>query len=210
MFLPAKTIVPASGASSPKSWEISVVLPAPFGPMTAWTSPATTSSDSASLAARLPKRLVRLSMRNSGSGMGAAAVGFEQRQHAASCEQSDEDQKRAEDNLPVLGPARENRFQTDQDGRADQRPEQSGRTADDHHDHEIARLRPVQHIRADEFGEVGHQRAGQTGARAGDDEGYEFVPVSRNADRRQPALVLPNAAEHQTEPRLDETPEQKK
>src|ERR1700677_218937 len=135
MFLPANRMAPASGASSPKSCEISVVLPAPFGPMTAWTSPAMTSSDRESLAARLPKRLVRLSMSKSGSGIGAARMGFEQRQHAASGEQGDEDQERSEENLPMLGPAREYRLKTDQHGGADQRSKQGGSATEDHHDH---------------------------------------------------------------------------
>ena len=39
MSAPAKTMRPASGASMPEIWLISVVLPAPFGPITACSSP---------------------------------------------------------------------------------------------------------------------------------------------------------------------------
>ena len=44
MSSPAKRIVPASGRRSPASWPMSVVLPAPFGPMIACVSPWRTSS----------------------------------------------------------------------------------------------------------------------------------------------------------------------
>ena len=45
MSRPSKTMLPASGASSPESWLMSVVLPAPLGPMTACISPARDGSD---------------------------------------------------------------------------------------------------------------------------------------------------------------------
>ena len=41
---PAKRMRPQSGASKPEIWLISVVLPAPFGPMMACNSPGATSS----------------------------------------------------------------------------------------------------------------------------------------------------------------------
>ena len=45
--------------SVPLIWWISVVLPAPFGPMTAWISPGATSSETSSVTASPPKRLRR-------------------------------------------------------------------------------------------------------------------------------------------------------
>src|SRR3982751_4340786 len=48
---------PMSVGSTPEIWAMSVVLPAPFGPMSACTSPRTTSSVTSSVATRPPKRL---------------------------------------------------------------------------------------------------------------------------------------------------------
>src|SRR5947207_3860504 len=48
---------PISVASTPEIWPTSVVLPAPFGPMSACTSPRTTSSVTSSVATTPPKRL---------------------------------------------------------------------------------------------------------------------------------------------------------
>src|SRR3974390_249574 len=56
---PAKRTSPRSGRSSPASWPMRVVLPAPFGPMIACVSPSRTSSSTPSLASRAPKVLVR-------------------------------------------------------------------------------------------------------------------------------------------------------
>src|SRR5216117_354769 len=51
-----KTMRPVSVARTPEIWPMSVVLPAPFGPMSACTSPRTTSSVTSSVATTPPKR----------------------------------------------------------------------------------------------------------------------------------------------------------
>ena len=53
---------PLSGAISPVSCPISVVLPAPLGPMSACNSPRGNASDIASEATTPPKRLVKESI----------------------------------------------------------------------------------------------------------------------------------------------------
>ena len=58
MSRPAKWIAPASGRNPPASAETSVVLPAPFGPMTAWISPGMTVSVTSASASSPPNRLV--------------------------------------------------------------------------------------------------------------------------------------------------------
>src|SRR2546423_15298 len=60
---------PACGASSPVSCPISVVLPAPFGPMMAWSSPSGTARLISSEAVTPPKRLVIPLIASSGSGI---------------------------------------------------------------------------------------------------------------------------------------------
>src|ERR1051325_8384061 len=67
MSSPAKAMRPESGASSPEIWLINVVLPAPFGPITACSSPGITSSVTLSVTRRPPKFLERFSTRSTGS-----------------------------------------------------------------------------------------------------------------------------------------------
>src|SRR4051794_25254432 len=55
---------PESAFRTPEISPISVVLPAPFGPMSAWISPAWTSRPTASVATTPPKRLLSLSRRS--------------------------------------------------------------------------------------------------------------------------------------------------
>ncbi len=54
MSSPQKVMVPASSATSPVISPISVVLPAPFGPMMAWSSPGRTSRLTPSVTLRAP------------------------------------------------------------------------------------------------------------------------------------------------------------
>src|SRR3954470_23965064 len=104
MSRPSKWMRPAFGMISPQSWPISVVLPAPFGPMMACSSPFVTSSPTLSEAITPPKRLVRPAMLSSASAM-AFALAQRPRQHAvdaAAGEQHDQQQHRPEDELPIF------------------------------------------------------------------------------------------------------------
>src|SRR5262245_5333705 len=97
MSAPAKRTVPESGRKLPASWLMKVVLPAPFGPITACVSPSTTSKSMPSLARSAPNCFV--SPRTSSIGLvehaGKAALEEDHREH----------EQRAEHHLPVLGPA---------------------------------------------------------------------------------------------------------
>src|ERR1700682_2429543 len=97
MSSPAKRIRPASGRRLPASWAISVVWPAPFGPMTACVSPSRTSRSMPSLARSAPKLLDRPVTSSIGlvENSGEAALQEDHREH----------EQRTEDDLPVLGPA---------------------------------------------------------------------------------------------------------
>src|SRR6266403_706936 len=100
---PANRIVPASGARSPESWPISVVLPAPLGPMIASVSPSATSRSTPSVATRPPKRLVRPRTASSGSAIARDRAG-QQAPEAAARVEHDEDEQRTQDDLPVHRP----------------------------------------------------------------------------------------------------------
>src|SRR5690349_22121016 len=97
MSSPAKMIRPASGSRLPASWLMKVVLPAPFGPITAWVSPSRTSKSMPSVARSAPKFFT--SPRTSSIGLvqdaGQAAAEEDHREH----------EQRPEPYLPVLGPA---------------------------------------------------------------------------------------------------------
>ncbi len=69
MSMPAKRMRPESGRNWPPSWPISVVLPAPFGPITACNSPSATASVRSSVATMPSKRLARFSTCSRGSLM---------------------------------------------------------------------------------------------------------------------------------------------
>src|SRR6266702_4678403 len=117
MSSPAKRTRPRSGTRSPASWPISVVLPAPFGPMIACVSPSSTSRSTLSLASSAPNLLVR--PRTSSRTLFILAE--EQSREAALEEEHREHQQRTQDQLPVLGPARERVFEEQQRERAQHR-----------------------------------------------------------------------------------------
>src|SRR5215475_3591879 len=105
MSSPPKPIRPASGVSNPEIWLISVVLPAPFGPITACSSPGRTSSVTSSVTRRPPKLLARFSMRRTASATAYSPQSRGEPDQPAAREHGDQDQKRSEDDLPVLGDA---------------------------------------------------------------------------------------------------------
>src|ERR1700732_2773666 len=159
MSWPAKRMVPALGRNCPVNWLISVVLPAPFGPMIACNSPRATSSETLSVATMPPNRRTRFSTRSKGSATGEPP---QQPDDAAAPEQHDQQQQRAHDQRPVFRHLRQEFFQHQIDDRADHRAEQRTHATEDHHHHQIAGPGPVHHGRTDEVGVVGEQRPGQT------------------------------------------------
>src|SRR3954462_4114288 len=72
---PPIAIEPEVTTRSPESRLISVDLPAPFGPITAWISPVRTSSETSATACSPPNRFVRPSARSAASGMAGLAGG---------------------------------------------------------------------------------------------------------------------------------------
>ncbi|KAF1050551.1 MAG: hypothetical protein GAK34_01822 [Delftia tsuruhatensis] len=66
---PASTSVPASAASVPDSRWMSVDLPAPLGPISAWISPGASDSETWSVASSAPKRRTRPLASRAGVGM---------------------------------------------------------------------------------------------------------------------------------------------
>src|SRR6185295_4483756 len=113
-------MAPEFGINCPVNWLISVVLPAPLGPMMACSSPLTTSSDRLSVALMPPKLRTRFSTRSKGSGTTQPP---QQTHDAAAREQHDQQQQRTHDQGPVFGELRQHLYQNEKHDGADNRPE---------------------------------------------------------------------------------------
>src|SRR5713101_4548241 len=129
MSAPARRMDPECGSNCPVSWLISVVLPAPFGPMIACNSPLATSSETLSVATIPPNRRTSFSTRSKGSAM---AQPPQQPDNAAAPEQHDQQQQRAHDQRPVFSDLRQQFLQQQIDHGADDGPEQRAHSAQDH------------------------------------------------------------------------------
>src|SRR5919204_4304471 len=105
-------MVPEFGFNCPVNWLISVVLPAPFGPMMACSSPGVTSSERLSVALMPPKLRTRFSTRSKGSG---TAKPPEKSHDAAAREQHDQQEQRPHDQRPIFGELRQQLLQQQED-----------------------------------------------------------------------------------------------
>src|SRR5258706_1127573 len=113
MSSPAKRMRPASGRRWPASCAMSVVLPAPFGPMIACVSPSATERLTPSVARKAPKLFCRFV---------TSSIRFlEHGSQAAPEEDHRQDEQRAEDDLPVLGEALQDLLEDEQREGAEQR-----------------------------------------------------------------------------------------
>src|ERR1700719_2855532 len=131
----------------PDIWLISVVLPAPFGPMMACISPGMTSSVTSSVTTRLPKLLRKPSRRSTGSGMTGPppepdAKGVQTTDQPAAREQHDQHQDRPENRLPVFRYAGQPFFGQKISGSANERTVERTGAAEDHHDDQLAGFLP--------------------------------------------------------------------
>src|SRR5918999_5379659 len=162
MSVPAKRTLPASGSRLPASWLMKVVLPAPFGPITACVSPSRTSKSMPSHARSAPKVLVK--PRTSSIGL------VEDAGEAAPEENHREHEERPQNHLPVLGPALQDLLDDEQHEGAEHRPRGARHAAEDHHEHDVARLLPAHQAGDDVVRMVRVERAGEPAHRPGDDE----------------------------------------
>src|SRR5580658_953667 len=122
MSRPPKWIRPASGVISPVNSPISVVLPAPFGPIMACSSPAGSASEIASEATTPPKRLVKAS---TASKTSATAHSGHQAVDPAVHADGDDKGQWADHQIGIIGDMRQRLLQQQEGHRANQRPEHS-------------------------------------------------------------------------------------
>src|SRR6185295_8725383 len=205
MSRPAKTIEPASGLSRPEIWLISVVLPAPFGPITACSSPGMMSRLRSSVTTSPPKLLCSLARRSNGSATSQPPRQFAaDADETAAREQHDQYQDGTEDHLPMLGEAREPLLGQEVCGRADDRAMQRAQPAEQHHHDQFTRALPGHVGGADEFGGIGKEKAGEPTQHAGNHIGRELETEDVEADRRHADGILPYPAHYASEPRHDD------
>src|SRR5215467_5485016 len=107
---------PESGTSCPLSCAINVVLPAPFGPMMACSSPSGMPNVRSSVATMPPKRFAKLCTRSNS----AMARLPEQTVDSSPRKEDHQEQQRTEDDLPIFGDAREHLLQHEQRHRSKQ------------------------------------------------------------------------------------------
>src|SRR6516225_10525443 len=108
MSSPAKLMLPWLGLSTPVMRLNKADLPAPFGPITARTSPASTRIDTWSTATRPPKRWVSSSSSSNATGVfrlfcgSAAKAGADEAPYAFRGEDHKSDEDEAEEQGPGL------------------------------------------------------------------------------------------------------------
>jgi hypothetical protein len=96
-------------------------------------------------------------------------------------------------------------LEAEQHRRADHAAPEMAHAPQDHHDHQGARLQPMQDVRVHVFAMARKQRSGQPAGSAGDDEARELVAVHRQADGGGARLVLADGDHHPAEARVHET-----
>src|SRR6267378_8638223 len=189
MSRPSKRISPRSEGKLPEIWLMSVVLPAPLGPISAWTSPLLTSSVTSSVATTPTKRFdTRLSS--------STASPRQQPGDAVRREQHDRQHHQADAEVGVLLVIRrhggepgervvgDHMLETEEHERPDGAAPALADAAQDHHDHQRAGLHPVQHVRVDVLAVAREERPGEPAARAA-------APIA--AGQPSQALVTPSA-----------------
>src|SRR5829696_1806155 len=219
---------PADGLSSPERRLISVDLPAPFGPITAWISPTYTSSETSATARSPPKRFSNPSARSATSGMAGLPSGNsrlaraprnpkrmrledyrEELAHALREGEHEADDDEALDELPMFRRGAQHLFEAHQDGGAEERAGDRPHAAEDHHGERGRRHVPAEHLRR-HIAELGRREiAGDAGERAGHREGGKPDAVDRESERARPALVDARRRERMAEGRAHDHGEER-
>src|SRR5438552_6789214 len=149
MSAPLKRIRPISVASTPEIWPMSVVLPAPFGPINPCTSPRTTSSVTSSVATTPPKRLdtARSSSMRPPREEAREPFGREHddgKHHDAHRQRAVVLVVRCERREPADAVVGDQMLEAEQHRRADHAAPERADAAQAHHDHQGPGLDPVQ------------------------------------------------------------------
>ena len=188
MSSPANTMRPAFGVWKPEIRLNSVVLPAPFGPMTAVTPPSATSRSMASTATRPPNRRVTPCSDSSVMRLPPRDIRLPSAGEPLRRVDQQQDEARAIDQvLIVLEAAKDLRQQAD-DHRAEDRAADGADAADiEHREGQHDHVQP-EHFGADELDHMHEQRARERRIGGRDQERRELV--ARDVDAERAGRVL--------------------
>ena len=121
---------------------------------------------------------------------------------------ADDDQRQngAEHEAPILGQRLQLVLQQRERERADDRPEEIREAAEHRHEHELARLRPIDQLGIGEPDAEAEDRAADGAEGSRDDEGGQAEPVHVHAEILRLARVVADGLEVQSERRMHDPP----
>src|ERR1700681_179705 len=210
--VPRNVTCPLSGIAKPEIALKNVVFPAPLGPIKAWIVPSRTCIETSSTARNPPNVLVTWlassKIVSDTVGLGvvlrlAAIQGrFDRAEDSARKTEHARDEKPAQKDGPQRRDRRDDVFADHVDERTDQRAPDRAAAADDHHEHEVARLVPVELERIDDVELQPEQGAADARHRRGDQQRDEDEAVAVQPQVPYPDLVLAYRDERSPERRL--------
>src|SRR5262249_38240759 len=144
-------------------WLIRVVFPAPFGPITACSSPGSISSVTPSVTTSPPKFFCTSLISSTASVTAPpSSDGAGKAEKSPGQKHNNEPKQRTEDSLPLFGDAAPYFFDEKIARSADDRAIQAANPAEQNHDDQFARTLPRHIRRADELGRIGKQETGES------------------------------------------------
>src|SRR5206468_4629331 len=160
MRSPRNEIVPESASWRPQIVSNRVVLPAPFGPISATMPARAITRSTPSRAAMPPKRLRRLS---TSSRFGTVPEPVEQAEHAARCVKREQDQQQPEDEQPGARCDPQHFRDGDEQQRPEHGPAEIAGAAEDHDGDQVEALGQIEAGRRGHAQERDPQAAPDTG-----------------------------------------------
>src|SRR6185437_14764790 len=189
MFSPSNVTLPAVGGKKPLMRLKKVVLPAPFGPITARSSPAFMSNVTPSTAFNVPKWRDTLSIRKNVDPAGAG-LAIEDAEHAFREQEHDEHEEQADEGHPVFGHARQIVLSDDEDDHPEQRPKEAAHASEHDHDHEVAGQDPMQVLRRRKVEQHRVERSGKRRNETRDRKGCPHVTVNPHTEEFDTPAIL--------------------
>src|SRR5882672_3128751 len=208
---PARRIVPPSARTTPEMRLMSVVLPAPFGPMRPSASPSAMLRSTRSTAVTPPKRFVRptvsSNIRGSDAGELSRAADLDERHQAARQIDDDDQQDRALEDVAVILQGAKQLRQRSEQTRAEDRPKHVRDTPDDGEHEYLHGLGEPEVRRIDREGHMRGESSGPARDEGTDDERGELVTTDRDPLTGRCDLVFPDRRPRAPERRPLHTPQ---
>src|SRR5512143_1698057 len=208
---PLYSTSPPSGTSFPVIRLNRVVFPAPLGPMMALSSPFRTPKLTSWVTFKPPNAFARRRTSRMGGRVSIPHPAplpvrpLVERPDDTPGEEDDDRQHDPPDpDLPELGVLPDHILDEEDDPGTHQRAEEGGDPAEDAHQDHLARLGPVQHVRADGAVEAREQPTRQSRERPGDHHGGELVPADADPEEPGPLGVLPDRLKDRAEGGFDD------